>query len=1515
MDISFVLRKFRKSISGFTVLALLTSLVSFAGVAQAATFTDTDGHWGEAYIEALYTAGVVSGNPDGSFAPDNYLNRAELSKMLVLGYTEGLDSDAPAVYPDVAENDWYYEYANDAYQKGIMTGEGNGTFNGAAYVNRAVLMQAVYNAAGLTATGNELPFSDVMESDWFYDAVDAGYFWSIVDGKSSTSFDPAGMATRAEASKVIYNGWYPVERDVEDPTDPTDPTEPSSEGTLLMSVSSDTPEGSTIPAAATSVELVAYDLTAEDDDVVVESITANQFGISSMYSNHSVYAYAEIDGVNTRLTSGQTINSSTFDVKFNNLDLEVAEDETVRFSIRMDVGDSDGTSSTTGNSTKEVGIQIESADMVDVNGADVSGDFPLEGELFSIATDEAGIITIEKNGSVSNPQVGEDDVEIAKFKMTAATEAAELQELGLYISGSINTSDVEDFNLYVSGEDEPIATVDSVDSLDVVRFMIDDYSIAKGGTKSFIVTADFNTGRTSDTIKVYVDEDTDVLAIGDLYGFGMSITRTDYDGNVDACASASSADCSYASLEGGDLTISSNGPSASDIAINGNDVVLMNFDVTSVTDVTFKNFPVGLLVTDADAENDAGLLNGTTSNFTDIKIVDTETGDEIFSSVDSNVFTTALAGSTAITDAGTDEAQAYHLYTDDLTLSAGEELSLSLMVDVENNTDLDGETVVASLQLGSTYPELRDVNNKVLTNSSVLVPSSAITSKTHTVRSPSLTVSLASVPVAGSNTFVKGSEGVQFAGAVFACGDASDCRVTDLTLSGYLDDDADGSFETSSTSTVDGSDNSTILNAYVGSVWLEDVDGNTVSGPVSVNGTTFAASFTDIDWTLENGDTEILYVVGDISSDAFANSNAEAIAFGLTASTGLTVEDEDGNSFTASGTANTSQTTYVTTSEGGSLTIAVDSSKPNEDIVVAGTDDVEVAAFNFETTDEAFVVKKLSLNARQSGVASANLGDYDNNVSSITISYPNSDGGTSEATGSLTSGTANFTGLDFFIDEDDDETLTVYVDANTIDGGASATEFIELNLAFNNFEAIAQGSGETYTAAKLDQDTGASSDLDFGTLSWTDSGYDTNTVTAVSAAGASQTITIDTGTNVYPVGTLLFVDADANGVYDSSSESLFVVTTWSTTVPTVLVAGDDDASLADGLNVYAALPGTGYFTGTNQMHVQETKPTVALSSSSLSGGQTVSASARPLTIDVTADSAQDVVIRKAVYLDGETDLSVEFGGADGEAAVSSAQNLTNGGTNSIQITLNGTSDNDCWYLDTGYDLSQYARISGWYYVVDAGTGTTFTGSRYTLATDGNADATGNTEVALAASGNLTEAAWTFRDAAIAPTAGDQYLGVCLAGAGEGNDATDYLYIDEVKVYNEKVTLDIAGSLHASDGAQGLYVKMKNGSTIEAEGYIDQTSASAATVVIIPTIAQGDVEIANGDTETFAFETSTTTLVNVTSGDDNLTFSMDLGSASGGTVTAGDFWWYDDNETVKWLGDVSDTTINGSTLVY
>lgn len=63
----------------------------------------------------VQSRGIVSGYPDGSFRPNQTINRAEFVKILVGAnesalLVENIDKDTPMSFPDVRPEHWFYQY-------------------------------------------------------------------------------------------------------------------------------------------------------------------------------------------------------------------------------------------------------------------------------------------------------------------------------------------------------------------------------------------------------------------------------------------------------------------------------------------------------------------------------------------------------------------------------------------------------------------------------------------------------------------------------------------------------------------------------------------------------------------------------------------------------------------------------------------------------------------------------------------------------------------------------------------------------------------------------------------------------------------------------------------------------------------------------------------------------------------------------------------------------------------------------------------------------------------------------------------------------------------------------------------------------------------------------------------------------------------------------------------------------------------------------------------------------------
>lgn len=1563
MELSFVTRKFQRSIAGLSLLAILASFAGF-GTASAMSYSDVDDdHFAVDQIDALSDAGIMTGYEDGTFGPDDVLTREQATKILVLAFVGAADEDAEVTCTGTV-SDWATSYVATANLYGIMEGEGDGSCNASGEINRAAFAKMVVNAAGLASDGTLASdmFDDVEAGAWYDEVMGTAYVYSVMGGYENGDMGPGDSVTRGQSAKMTYNAMYPEYIGGADDDDDDD--DDTSDATVTVEVSDDTPESATIPSNATSVELASFDFTAEGDDAVLDGFTIHQFGISSIPSAASVYLY---EG-SSRLTNGTSVNSSTYESEFRNLDLALEDGETRTLTVRMDMGD--------WTSSGEVGFEIESADMVDVN-ADVEGDFPAMGDKFSVSTTDVGSITIEKNGTVENAQVGEDGATVAKFKLSAGSaEGALVQEIGLYVSGTISTGDVENFNLYVTGDDsEPIAQVDAVDDLDVVRFVVgegegvmdgieDGYEMADGASKSFYVTADFNTGRTDDTWKMYVDQDTDVVAIGDLYGYGLSVSRTASDspvGSYDGTSCTSSAgSCSYMTLEGGDVTVTSNGPTADDIAVNADGVVLMNFTVTSIADVTFDNFPVAL--TASESGTDQGLLNDTdndSANFTNITLVDNDSGDDLYSSVDATAFVTSLGGSTPVAE-GSDAAIAYYLWSDDWEVKAGAEYDLSVQVDIKNDTDLAGMTLEASLPFTSSYPVLKDVNNKVLTNSSVLVPTSSITGKTMTVQTSSLEFSLASS--VQSDTYVKGSSDVRLACFSVQAGSASEIELDELTLTGSLDENLDGTYG------ITGTDNGVNLSTIVPSVWLEDGEGNELTGLENVT-SSGTVVFQNMNLEFSAAQTMILCAVTDISDNGYQGGTNDRVAFGISSASNVSATDADGSTLASSqiqglssalnvGTGlSTASDVVITVSGGGILTADLSSGRAREDIIVAGASDVEIGEFKFSATDEDFVIDRLSVFNRYStanATSTSTVGAYDDNVTRVVLEYTDSNGDVVESDPiPLTKSNVEFEGLDILVPQDGDTTVTIKADLQTVSSGADAGDFVEFGLALNNFRATAEGSGETYDAQDMDDtdDDGSILDEEFVIAGFDDAQFvntvtytnDAADLTGATTVGSSASFSVDNNTADQAdlaEGTLLcMTDAGGDTACDVSTDDIYVVTAWvdgatEDTVTATLISDEGDGTYDAGDEILYAVPGQQYLSGAYQMVVYETVPTLALASSSPSGSRTVSATDQPFVFTVSNYdnvASEDMQVR-AAQINHMTATTTDFQAAalSGTWAAfdAPAPIATQAGCIGNTGCLRATNAADTSPLGVDYTFDANANLSG-YNGISFWVRSTNTGGADTVTLTINDTAGTDQTVASAA---LANDAWQFVDLSFAGmTSTDLDAISALNFRITDNTAVSgaTLDLDRVVLYYEKVVVDVTTSSDvqagvAGSGANNLVAYLKEGGTTLATGYwyasATQTGdVSTASVTFYPeTDVDQTIEIAAGDSKTFTLQTDTASLLEVEdegTETNGVTFSMDLGSSASGTVTAGDFWWFDSNATAKWLGYVASTTLSGNTLTY
>lgn len=181
-------------------------------------FKDMKNHWARADVEYMAELGIVNGDENDIFRPDDNVSRAEFATMITRAM-ELEETPYENSFFDVVSEDWYSGYVQTVRSNDYMSGY-DGLFKPNEKITReeiARVIVAAYNSKTNTKlqTGRTLYFNDIDDiSYWAYDyiveAADMGFIYGITD----ELFAPRQSATRAQAAamlKRVYEKLHPAE--------------------------------------------------------------------------------------------------------------------------------------------------------------------------------------------------------------------------------------------------------------------------------------------------------------------------------------------------------------------------------------------------------------------------------------------------------------------------------------------------------------------------------------------------------------------------------------------------------------------------------------------------------------------------------------------------------------------------------------------------------------------------------------------------------------------------------------------------------------------------------------------------------------------------------------------------------------------------------------------------------------------------------------------------------------------------------------------------------------------------------------------------------------------------------------------------------------------------------------------------------------------------------------------------------------------------------------------------------
>ena len=116
-------------------------------------------------------------------------------------------------FTDVPVNTFYYAPVDWAVDNGITNGATTTAFDPNGQCQRGQIVTFLWRAAGCPVVEAENPFTDVKETDFYYDAVLWAVDQGITNGTSETTFSPFKVCTRAEVVTFLWraNGSLVVE--------------------------------------------------------------------------------------------------------------------------------------------------------------------------------------------------------------------------------------------------------------------------------------------------------------------------------------------------------------------------------------------------------------------------------------------------------------------------------------------------------------------------------------------------------------------------------------------------------------------------------------------------------------------------------------------------------------------------------------------------------------------------------------------------------------------------------------------------------------------------------------------------------------------------------------------------------------------------------------------------------------------------------------------------------------------------------------------------------------------------------------------------------------------------------------------------------------------------------------------------------------------------------------------------------------------------------------------------------
>lgn len=177
-------------------VAMMICAVSSVSAAKFPDIADDNAH--STAINILTSLGILGGYEDGTFRPDDPIQRDEMAKIIYVTYTTFIEgSSEPTIFPDVPKDSWANGYISWCTAQNIVGGYEDGTFRPDGNITYDEALKMVCCLLGYNEFDSGLWPTDVRQK-------------GILELKLNEKLEElqgSAQISRAEVAQLIYNAF------------------------------------------------------------------------------------------------------------------------------------------------------------------------------------------------------------------------------------------------------------------------------------------------------------------------------------------------------------------------------------------------------------------------------------------------------------------------------------------------------------------------------------------------------------------------------------------------------------------------------------------------------------------------------------------------------------------------------------------------------------------------------------------------------------------------------------------------------------------------------------------------------------------------------------------------------------------------------------------------------------------------------------------------------------------------------------------------------------------------------------------------------------------------------------------------------------------------------------------------------------------------------------------------------------------------------------------------------------